>query len=121
MVPLLNSLSLAENMSGDAVAGIELLVVREAIMFCLLCAGTGREHDDRSRDQLACDSCWMIHRFPPLIVFPAALVDRPDQRLDLFGVWAELPGEFVEIGIRDRREAGFIDVGDNLHPDRFQL
>src|SRR6202521_3344020 len=49
------------------------------------------------------------------------LIDRPDQILDFLGMRSELLGELVEIGIGDRGEAGFVDVGHDLHADRFQL
>src|SRR3984893_5869787 len=49
------------------------------------------------------------------------LIDRPNQVLDFLGVRPELLGELVEIGIGDRGEAGFVDVGHDLHADRFQL
>src|SRR5204862_5347937 len=51
----------------------------------------------------------------------ADLIDRPDQVLDFLGVRAELLGELVEIGVCHSREAGLVDIGDDLDPDRFQL
>src|SRR5258705_11650089 len=42
------------------------------------------------------------------------LIDRPDQRLDLVGVRAELLGELVEIGIGDLLEARLVAVLDDL-------
>jgi hypothetical protein len=50
-----------ENVIGDAVAGIELLVVCEAIMLDLLRARCGRPHQRRGRKQCSEDPCSIIH------------------------------------------------------------
>src|ERR1700680_840487 len=47
------------------------------------------------------------------------LIDRPDQDLAFLCSGSELLGELVEIRIGDRGEAGFVDVGHDLHADRF--
>src|SRR4051812_22429638 len=42
-------------------------------------------------------------------------VDRPDQRLDLVGVRAELFGKLVQIGVGDLGKTRLVDIIDDLH------
>ena len=58
-----------KNVVGDAVAGIELLVVREAIMLDLLRERCGRPHQRRGRQQSSENPCSTIHYFPLLAFF----------------------------------------------------
>src|SRR5438132_2715258 len=64
---------------------------------------------------------WMPGTRPGITTCFAALIDRPDQGLDLVRVRAELLGELVEIGIGDRGKALFVDIVDDLDAERFQL
>src|SRR6202030_2825215 len=64
---------------------------------------------------------WFETRAKSALLTMRISFDRPDQGLDLVGMRAELPGELVEIRVGNGREAGFVNVGHDLHPDRFQL
>src|SRR5207245_220038 len=49
------------------------------------------------------------------------LIYGPDHRLDLFGMWAEILGQLVQVGIADLLETRLVDVGDDLDSHRLEL
>src|SRR4051794_22518851 len=51
----------------------------------------------------------------------STLIDRPDQVLDLLRMWAELLGELVEQGIRERGKTLLVHILDDLDAKPLQL